>query len=176
MSNGRRTTLGFAPSQSLFIEYSADNLQRHIPFIIILLFRLSVLQSLITTYSYSTCGGLDPFLNLLFVQILAVSLELTGLLRFFPSKYHMYTSTTVILLRALWLYALGVFLMLAGLGAVFEASQVFSAKCLVAILIYMLSANIACVFMEHSKQIVFGSSIFKAVQRLPMQLYLISWA
>lgn len=176
MSNARRPTLEFAPGQSPSIEYFVNKLQPHKPVIIILPFCLFVLESLLANYSYFTYGHSDPFLKLIFVQLLAVNSVLAGLLHFFPPMYRVYTSMIFLPFKAFWLYATGVVLLLAGLGVVFDATQVVAAKCLVAILICMFPANIACVFMEHSKQIVFGGSTFKALLRLPMQLPLISWA
>lgn len=176
MSNSKRPTLEFAPGQSPSADYFIRKLQPYKSFISAVPFLLFVIESLVASCCHYTYAHTDPFLKLIFAQLLAVNSVLAGLLHFFSPMYHFYTSMIFLPFKNFWLYASGIVLILAGLGLTFDVTQVVAAKCMVAILILMFPANVACVVMEHPKQVVFGGSTVKALLRLPIQLPFIFWA
>lgn len=139
-------------------------------------FLFFVTESLLAVACYYIYADSDWMLKFMLGQLLAINTTMAGLLHFFPPMYNFYTSMIFLPLKDFWLYATGLALIAGGVGITFAKTQVYAAWCLVAVLIIMFPGNLACVFMEHPRNVVAGGSMVKALVRLPLQIPFIAWA
>lgn len=139
-------------------------------------FVLFVTEALLATVCCFIYKHTDPFLIVMFSQLLAVNFVLAGLLHFYKPMYEFYTSMIFLPFKDFWLYLSGVTFFLGGAGVAISSTRSAAAKLLVCSLIGVFPGNVACVFMEHPRKVVFGGSMKPALARLPFQIPMIIWA
>lgn len=176
MSHGKRLTPELAPGEPGSADLFVNMLSPYKAAITPLPFLLFVTESLIATTCFYMYRDSDRMLKFMLGQLLAINSTMAGLLHFFPPMYDFYTSMIFLPMKDFWLYSTGLALIGGGVGVTFAKTQVYAAWCLVVILILMFPGNLACVFMEHPRKVVFGGSMTAALLRLPLQIPFIIWA
>lgn len=176
MSRGKRLTPEFRPDELATADDIAQWLVPMKPKIGPVLFLLFVTEAILATICCKVYADTDWLLKFIFTQLLSINVTLCGLLHFFPPMFEFYTSMIFLPFKSFWLYTSGLGLLSAGIGLIFDKTQVYSAWGLVALFILMLPGNLTCVFQERPRRLVSGGSLPMAIIRLPMQYLFIQWA
>lgn len=133
-------------------------------------------ESLLATFFYIFPHRADPIIRTAFRFLLAFNVTLAGLLHFHPPLYAFYASMVFLPFKPFWVYASGVALTLFGTGLCFPQTRYIAARAVAATLFLIFPANIACVFQEYPRKLVFQGSRIAAIARLPFQATFIAWA